>query len=123
MSELRSAPEEIERLLAQIRVITSSPVVEEASNRISVLCGAYMEQIAPLPKLQKHITPGEAKTLALLLKRRGQIVSNESIVNVCSPNPDAMLKLASVHICRLRRALPPEYIIETVWGIGYRLAK
>lgn len=117
-----SAKEEIERILAQIRLVAPSATVERCSDQISVLCSAYMEIIEPLPNLAKHITPGEAKTLALLLKRRGQVCSKESIVNASSVTPDAMPKMADVHICRLRRALPPEYKIETIYGVGYRLA-
>lgn len=117
-----SAKEEIERLLAQIMIAAPSPAVERCSNQISVLCSAYMEIIEPLPEVEKHMAPGDAKVFALLLKRRGKICSKEAIVNACSVDPDAMPKMADVRVCRLRQVLPPEYKIETIYGIGYRLA-
>lgn len=123
MSEaLRAPQEEIERLLTQIRIAAPSNVVARASDKISVLCSAYMEIIEPLPEVEKHMAPGDAKVFALLLKRRGKICSKEAIVNACSIDPDAMPKMADVRVCRLRQVLPSEYEIETIYGIGYRMA-
>lgn len=118
-----NAHDEVERLLDQIRAISPSQAVELASNQISALCGAYMEEIEELPGREYNLSPGEAKVLALLLRKRGKIVSREALFTASALNEETEIKTIDVRICKLRQKLPADkYKIETIWATGFRLA-
>ncbi len=58
--------------------------------------------------------------LILLLKRRGEIVNNETIFNYIWPNKDVSDDIIRAYIKELRKILPPDSI-KTYPGRGYRL--
>ncbi|ACN98717.1 transcriptional regulatory protein QseB [Sulfurihydrogenibium azorense Az-Fu1] len=58
--------------------------------------------------------------LALLLKRKGQVVSTEIILNYVWPDKAVGDEIVRQYIKELRKILPPDSI-ETHKGIGYRL--
>lgn len=118
--------QEIRRFVAQIQSCSSNPAVLRASDQIETLCAAYLEPDQQ-PGLKYKLGPSEGRIFELLLKRRGQAVSRESLMAVCRhiENVYADPQIVSVHISRVRRTLAKtEYAgkIETVHGIGYKLA-
>ena len=70
------------------------------------------------------LTPVEFEILALLARRKDSAVSRDAIVDaVLDPAHDGSRRTLDVHISRLRSKLGDAAAqLETVWGIGYRLA-
>lgn len=65
-----------------------------------------------------------ARTLLLLLDRRGRLTTQAALAARISPTGDGELKVAQVAICRLRKALRHWKLadaVRTVWGQGYVL--
>lgn len=121
------AHREIESLLAQIRVrAKDDPIVERASDQISVLCRGYMEpdQMLGTETVMASLTPKQRDMFQLLMKRRGQTVSKSALIDSSFRHQDnePAEKVIDVQICKMRKRLKnTEYDIETVWGTGYRL--
>lgn len=119
-----NAYQEVERLLSEISQAAKSPAIIRKTEEISVLCRAYMEpdQAEPFPEV--FTTPSRRKMLALLIKRKGQVVSRSALMDCLAHDdfePDS--RIVDVHICQLRQALintKYENMIETVWGTGFR---
>jgi DNA-binding response OmpR family regulator len=125
-----SAHHEVERLLDQIRErVKGDPVVERASNQIEVLCRGYMapDPLENVPSwIKADLTGKETAFLSLLVQREGHVVSKSALMDaVYAGQPDEPLpKIADVFICKLRKKLAnTNYVIETAWGLGYRLIK
>jgi two-component system response regulator MtrA len=69
-----------------------------------------------------QLTRVEFDLLTALLRRTDQAVTRQWLVeNVLDPDRDGTERTLDVHVSRLRKKLGPEKLIETVWGIGYRL--
>lgn len=118
--------QEIQRFVAQIRNTSSNPAVLRASDEIEILCSAYIEPDQQ-PGLKYNLGPSEGRIFELLLKRRGQAVSRESLMAVCRHRESicAGLEVVSVHVSHLRGKLSDtEHAgkIQTVHGIGYKFA-
>jgi len=71
------------------------------------------------------LTPVEFDLLALLARRKGSAVTRDALVGaVLDPASDSSRRTLDVHISRLRSKLGADAaLLETVWGIGYRLAE
>jgi DNA-binding response OmpR family regulator len=71
------------------------------------------------------LTPIEFDILALLARRKGSAVSREALVEAAlDPASDSSRRTLDVHISRLRSKLGQDAaLLETVWGIGYRLSE
>ncbi|MCB9680576.1 MAG: response regulator transcription factor [Alphaproteobacteria bacterium] len=68
------------------------------------------------------LTPVEFEILAALARRPGAAVTRRWLVaNVLDPEREGNERTLDVHVSRLRRKLGPG-MVETVWGVGYRLA-
>lgn len=68
-----------------------------------------------------RLTAVEFGILAALVKRRGQAVTREWLVdNKLDPDHEGGARTLHVHISRLRKKLGDDTLIETVFGIGYR---
>jgi len=68
------------------------------------------------------LTRSEFDLLAQLVAQPGSAITRRSLAErVLDPDRDASERTLDVHVSRLRRKLGPSVIIETVWGIGYRL--
>jgi DNA-binding response OmpR family regulator len=127
---MTTAYQEVEKLLAQIRVVANNQAVIKASDQIEVICRAYMEPdgIPPLPIGMEgvHFTTSERAVLDLLVRRPGMLCRRESLWNVM-PHPfageNADIKTVDVRICKIRHKLegtPYADSIETVWGVGFK---
>ncbi|MCB9669694.1 MAG: response regulator transcription factor [Alphaproteobacteria bacterium] len=68
------------------------------------------------------LTPAEHGILEALARRPGAAVTRRWLVaNVLDPDRDGGPRTLDVHVSRLRKKLGPG-LVETVWGVGYRLA-
>ncbi len=69
------------------------------------------------------LTRVEFDILLSLARRPGAAISRRWFAeNVLDPDRDGTERTLDVHLSRLRKKLGVEGLIETVWGIGYRLA-
>ena len=120
-------PFAFEELVARIRALlrrASAPrwaplaladVVLEANENVVVVAGA-----------QVALTPKQHAILALLLRRRGEVVTRTDILaEVFGYQFDPGTNLVDVHVANLRRKIDRSAAvrIETVRGRGYRLDK
>lgn len=68
------------------------------------------------------LTKVEFDLLALLAERPGAAVTRRALADgALDPDRDGTERTLDVHISRLRKKLGGAKMIETVWGIGYRL--
>ncbi len=113
-------PEElIERVRARLRrpVMQKEGPVEIDSLTIDVA----RREITKEDK-QIDLTRVEFDLLAALVHRRGEAVTRRWLVdNILDPDKDGTERTLDVHISHLRKKLTVDNLIETVWGIGYRL--
>jgi DNA-binding response OmpR family regulator len=66
------------------------------------------------------VSPKEGAVMALLLARRGEVITREELAAVIG---ESTANKAEVYLCYLRRKLetPERRLIQTVRGKGYRL--
>jgi DNA-binding response OmpR family regulator len=115
-------PEElIERVRARLRrfVIDQSSRVKlgglliDGAKREVTIDGGHLD-----------LTRVELDLLLALAHRLGEPVSRRWLLaNVLDPEKEATERTLDVHVCRLRKKLGDTAVIDTVWGIGYRLRK
>ncbi|HEY5957404.1 MAG TPA: response regulator transcription factor [Polyangiaceae bacterium] len=68
------------------------------------------------------LTPVESGLMSALLRRPGSAVTRRWLVeNLLERDSQGAERTLDVHMSRLRKKLGREGLIETVWGIGYRL--
>jgi two-component system response regulator MtrA len=68
------------------------------------------------------LTRVELDLLVALARRPGQAVTRQWLVDhVLDPARDGTERTLDVHVSRLRKKLGRASLVETVWGIGYRL--
>ena len=69
------------------------------------------------------LTPTEYSILTALIRRPGTAVTRRWLMaNVLDPDREPSTRTLDVHVSRLRSKLGAD-LIETVWGVGYRLSK
>ena len=72
-----------------------------------------------------HLTNVEYKILSILLESKDETVTKDRIINYVWDNDKSATDNAlGIHITRLRKKLtydPRLQLIETIWGVGYRL--
>lgn len=87
------------------------------------------EQLCPSERIEigVHLTLVEQNTLKILLARSPNIVSSETLgmfgrdgVTTRVDDPD-LHKLASVHVCKIRKKVGTRFSITPHWGVGYSL--
>lgn len=70
------------------------------------------------------LAPTEMEILLALARRPGAAVSRAWLVeNVLASESENAIRTLDVHVSRMRKKLGRADLIETVWGVGYRLAK
>lgn len=68
------------------------------------------------------MTRTELDLLSALARQRGEAVSRRWLVeHVLDPERDGGARTLDVHMSRLRKKLGDACVIDTVWGVGYRL--
>jgi DNA-binding response OmpR family regulator len=114
-------PEElVERVRARLRrpalerqgIVEIGPVRIDRHDRTVSVNGERVE-----------LTRVEFDLLAMLAERPGAAVTRRALTErVLDPEREGDERTLDVHVSRLRKKLGPESIVETVWGIGYRIA-
>ena len=111
----------IERVRARMRrptmhrtdVIDAGPIRIDLQRREVTIGGQPVE-----------LTPVEYGFLLALARRPGMAITRTWLVdNVLDPDREGSERTLDVHASRLRKKLGHAGLIETVWGIGYRLAE
>lgn len=116
-------PFHMEELLARVRAL-----IRRAAGQASaeIACGPLVLDTrrgrVTVDGNPVTLTSHEYRLLAYLMHRPGQIVSRTELTeHLYAQDFDRDSNTIEVFIARLRRKLPPE-LIETVRGLGYRLA-
>jgi two-component system response regulator MtrA len=74
-------------------------------------------------KQRIELTRAEFDILAVLAERPGFAMTRRSLAEqALSVDRDGAERTLDVHVSRLRKKLGSAVMIETVWGIGYRLS-
>lgn len=123
-----TAHQELERLLAKLRVCTADKGQHAIMDQISVLCRAYMEPDGlprPPAGLTEHLTPNELAIVNVLHARKGQVVLKSALMDAMyysRGGDEPNVKIADVMICKIRKRLKGSGLrIETIWARGYRM--
>ena len=116
-------PFSVRELAARIRAISrrrrSDPTL--VSGRVSV---DRTRRVACVDELELDLTAKEFDLLAVLAEEPGRAVSRQELFSrVWDPVWVGTGKTLDVHIAALRRKMGSPDIIETVRGVGYRLAR
>lgn len=120
-------PFDIEELLARVRVLlrrgSIPPMIELSWEKLYLNPGTCEARYATHPL---HLTPKEFRLLELFLRNPGRVFSRENILTHLWSSTDSPSEATvSTHLTGLRNKLravgSPEDVIETVYGIGYRL--
>ncbi len=115
-------PEElIERVKARLRrpTMQRSDVIELGPLRLDLAVPEVRVDDRVI-----ELTRVELAFLTALAKRPGQALTRAWLAQeVLDPEREGGERALDAHVSRLRKKLGPEVVIETVWGIGYRLAR
>ncbi len=112
-----------EELLERVRARLRRPVLRRGD--IINLGPLHLDLSLPQARVGEtiiHLTRAEFTFLVLLAKRPGQAVTRSTLARrVLDPEREVSDRALDVHASRLRKKLGEQIVIETVWGIGYRL--
>jgi DNA-binding response OmpR family regulator len=114
-------PDELlERVKARLRrpVLQREDAIEVGALRIDLARREVKVDGKPV-----ELTRVELDFLAALARRPGVAITRAWLVeHILDPERDGTERTLDVHVSRLRKKLGPGTFVETVWGIGYRLA-
>ncbi|MFY8118105.1 MAG: response regulator [Roseateles sp.] len=118
-----SKPFHGEELLARLRALLrrahglASPLLQQRDITLDTRSGTVTQQGLPV-----SLTAQEYRLLAYLMHRAGQVVSRSELVeHLYAQDFERDSNTVEVFVARLRRKLGAD-LIETVRGLGYRLA-
>ena len=117
-------PFHMEELLARLRALLRR---QSAHTSAQWRCGPIMldtrQARVTVDGQALSLTSHEFKVLAVLMQRAGEVVSRAELnEHIYAQDQDRDSNTIEVFIGRLRKKLPPD-TIETVRGLGYRLAR
>jgi DNA-binding response OmpR family regulator len=112
-----------EELMARVTARLRRPVIQNPDLLKAGPLEMHLgEQRVLLSGSAVDLTPLEAGLLTALMKRPGSAVTRRWLVeNLLESERAGAERTLDVHVSRLRKKLGQEGLIETVWGIGYRL--
>lgn len=112
-----------EELVERVRARLRRPALHRSGlQKVGALELDDEQRTANYQRRSLELTKVEFDLLHALMKRADQAVSRAWILsNVLDPERDATERTLDVHVSRLRKKLGEPELIETVWGIGYRL--
>ncbi|MFD4841605.1 response regulator transcription factor [Achromobacter sp. NPDC058515] len=116
-------PFHMEELLARVRaLLRRSTTHASAQWRCGPLMLDTRQAKVTIDGQALNLTSHEFKVLAVLMQRAGEVVSRTELTeHIYAQDFDRDSNTIEVFIGRLRKKLPPD-TIETVRGLGYRLA-
>jgi DNA-binding response OmpR family regulator len=120
---MQSARDEMEQLLAAIRQRAGAPDVARLTDQISVLCRAALTPSLDESWTALKLTKMEARVMRSLAERSGRTVSKGALMDALyfDRPREAEPKIVDVMVCKIRRKLKGSaWIVETIWGQGYR---
>ena len=114
-----------EELLERVHARLRRPAMERSSQLcVGELVIDSAKRQASMSDERLELTRAEWELLLALARRAGEPVSRKwLLLNVLDPEKEATERTLDVHVSRLRKKLGDASLIETVWGIGYRLRK
>jgi two-component system response regulator MtrA len=111
----------VERVRARLRrpaLVRTDGVIEVGALRLDVAGHAARVNGAPV-----ELTRAELALIAALAQSPGVVRTRAWLADrVLATGEDADARGLDAHVSRMRKKLGPLVRIETVWGIGYRLA-
>ena len=110
----------VERVRARLRrpMIRSGETIRAGALRIDLA-----ERRAAVAGAPVELTRVEFELLAMLASNPGSVRTRARLAErILDSDGDATERALDPHVSRLRKKLGPGVSIETVWGIGYRLA-
>jgi DNA-binding response OmpR family regulator len=112
-----------EELVERVRARLRRPALERAAGTaIGNLFVDMARREVLVDQERVELTRSEFELLAQLVAQPGAAITRRSLAErVLDPDRDASERTLDVHVSRLRRKLGSGVVIETVWGIGYRL--
>jgi DNA-binding response OmpR family regulator len=112
-----------EELLARVTARLRRPVIQNPDHlKAGPLEMRLGEQRVLVEGNAVDLTPLETGLLSALMKRPGSAVARRWLVeNLLESERAGAERTLDVHVSRLRKKLGKDGLIETVWGIGYRL--
>lgn len=115
-----------EELLARVRARLRRPVMRRGADReLGPLSIDFESRSVAVGDESVELTAVEFDILAALAKRPGMAISRRQLVERALPEErEGGTRTLDVHISRIRKKLDEAgELIETVWGIGYRLTE
>lgn len=90
-------------------------------------CIEVLTSVDDAPRVHDGMTLLESRIMNRLLLSEGDVVTRDQLMTAMYferlPQDWPGAKIADVKVCTLRKKLPANNIIETVWGVGYRLVR
>jgi two-component system response regulator MtrA len=112
-----------EELIERVRARLRRPVMQRSAIQIGAIEIDLAAHSACVNHVPLSLTRVEFSLLAALARRPGAAVTRRWLVeHVLDPELEGGERTLDVHVSRLRRKIGDARFIETVWGIGYRLA-
>jgi DNA-binding response OmpR family regulator len=113
-----------EELVERVRARLRRPVLErEGTLQVGALRIDKERRTVLVSGAPVALTRLEFELLVALAERAGAAVTRQALAaRVLDPDRDGDERTLDVHVSRLRKKLGTGNHIETVWGIGYRLA-
>ncbi|RJS21897.1 DNA-binding response regulator [Corallococcus sp. H22C18031201] len=114
-----------DELIERVRARLRRPVLQREGEQVRV-GPVKLDPVARTVEVDDvpvELTRVEFELLAALARRAGSAVSRRWLVeHALDPEREGTERTLDVHVSRLRKKLGHERLIETVWGIGYRIA-
>ncbi|RJO63484.1 MAG: DNA-binding response regulator [Myxococcales bacterium] len=112
-----------EELVERVRARLRRPTVQKTGPvKFGHLQLDVASRLASVRGKSVCLTRVEFDLLAALARRAGEAVTRRWLVDsVLDPDKEGTERTLDVHVSHLRKKLGIDNLIETVWGIGYRL--
>ncbi|MFC7879393.1 response regulator transcription factor [Isoptericola sp. NPDC057391] len=108
---------------ADARVRVRGLVVDLARREVRRTAGAVGDRVGDAVGTVVELTRKEFDLLALLVRQRGSVLTRERILrDVWGSSWKGLGRTLEVHVASLRRKLGEPDVVETVRGVGYRVA-